>query len=119
MHTTYDPDKRKLLSAICHGFGFLGLSLISIGVPIAIMLVSDDPVVKDSAKESISFHINLWVLGGVLGFLYFILIGWLLSPILIPIGLFYNFALPAFAVYRSLTAPNETFKYPFIFRLPL
>ncbi len=119
MHTTYDSDKRKLLSAICHGCGFFGLSFISIGIPIAIMLVSDDPVVKDSAKESISFHINLWVLGGVLGFLYFILIGWLLSPILIPVGLFYNFALPAFAVYRSLTAPDEVFKYPFIFRLPL
>lgn len=119
MHTTYDPDKRKLLSAVCHGFGFLGLSFISVGVPIAIMVVSDDPVVKENAKESISFHLNLWVLGGVIGFLYFILIGWLLSPILIPIGLMYNFLLPAFAVYRSLVLPDEVFKYPFIFRLPL
>lgn len=119
MQATYDPDKRKLLSAVCHGFGFLGLSVVSIGVPIAIMLVSDDPVVKENAKESINFHLNLWVWGGVTGFLYFILIGWLLSPILIPIGLLYSVLLPAFAVYRSLTQPDEAFKYPFIFRLPL
>ncbi|NJN31875.1 MAG: DUF4870 domain-containing protein [Synechococcales cyanobacterium RM1_1_8] len=119
MQTTYDPDKRKLLSAVCHGFGFFGLSFVSIGVPIAILLVSDDPIVKESAKESISFHLNLWVLGGVLGFLYFILIGWLLSPILVPIGLLYNFVLPAMAVYRSLTNADEVFRYPFIFRLPL
>ncbi len=119
MQATYDPDKRKLLSALCHGLNFLGLSMVTIGVPIAVLLVSDDPVVKENAKESINFHLNLWVVGGVIAFLYFILIGWLLSPILIPIGLLYNLIFPGWAVFKCLTNPEVAHRYPFIFRLPL
>lgn len=119
MQTTYDSDKRKLLSAVCHAMSFFGFSMVSIGVPVAIMLVSDDPVVKENAKESINFHINLWFWGGVTAVLYFLIIGWLLSPIIWPLGLVYSLILPGWAAFKCLTNPDEAHRYPFIFRLPL
>ncbi|NEP26724.1 MAG: DUF4870 domain-containing protein, partial [Moorea sp. SIO3I6] len=41
----YDPDKRKLLSALCHGAIFISVSFISVLIPLAILLISDDQVV--------------------------------------------------------------------------
>jgi uncharacterized protein len=95
------------------------VSVLSIGVPIAIMLVSDDPVVKENAKESINFHLNLWLMGILFGALYVVLIGFLLSPILVPVALLYNCAFPTWAVYKSLVEPNVAHRYPFIICLPL
>jgi len=73
----YDSDKRKLLSALCHGAIFFSTTIVSIGLPIAILFVSDDPVVKDNAKESINFHFNVWLYGAILGALFFS--DWLVS----------------------------------------
>jgi uncharacterized Tic20 family protein len=67
----YDQDKRKLLSALCHGSIFFSSLVVSVAIPIAVLLVSDDPVVKESAKEAINFHINVWVYGVIVGVLVF------------------------------------------------
>jgi uncharacterized protein len=118
MDSSYDSDKRKLLSVVCHGFCFAGVSILSIGVPIAIMLVSDDPVVKENAKESINLHLNIWVIGGIL--LFFLglpLFGLLLWPIFAPILFVYTVLFPAWAVFKSLTEPDVAHRYSFIFRL--
>ena len=37
-----NSDQRKLLSALCHGSIFLSSLLISIGIPVAILLISED-----------------------------------------------------------------------------
>ena len=116
MESVYDPDKRKLLSALCHGLIFLNVSLVVIGIPIALMLLSDDPIVKENARESVNMHLNLWVINGVMAFLYFILIGFLLLPILAPLGVVLNILLPGWAVFKCLTEPNEVHRYPLIFR---
>lgn len=52
----YDTDKRKLLSALSHGAIFFSTTLVSVSIPIVILLVSDDLVVKENARESINFH---------------------------------------------------------------
>ncbi len=78
----YDPDKRKLLSVLSHGAIFFSTTVISVGLPIAILFVSDDPIVKDNAKESINFHFNVWLYGGILGGITF-LIGWLIIPLIL------------------------------------
>jgi len=44
----YDSDKRKLLSALCHGSIFFSTTIVSVGLPIAILFVSDDPVLTYS-----------------------------------------------------------------------
>jgi uncharacterized protein len=78
----YDTDKRKLLSALCHGAIFFSTTVVSVGLPIAILFVSDDPVVKENAKESINFHFNVWLYGAILG-VWLFLTGWLVLPLII------------------------------------
>lgn len=114
--TVYDQDKRKLLSALSHGSIFFSTLMFSIGIPIATLLISDDPVVKANAKEAINFSFNVWFWGIVIGVLSFISFG-LLGLILIPLGFIWHWGFTIWAVVSTLNNPNETFRYPFILRL--
>ena len=113
MDTTFDPDKRKLLSAISHGSIFLSTLVLSAGVPLAILFVADDPVVRDSAKESLNFHFNIWLYEIIFGFLTILLIGWPLLGLLFLV----HTIMPILAILSCLKNPNEVYRYPFIFRL--
>lgn len=112
----YDTDKRKLLSALSHGSIFLSGVLVSVGIPIAVLFVSDDPVVKENAKEAINFHINVWLYGAIVGVLAFLTLG-LLGLILGPIWLLAHWGLSILAIIQTLGNPDQPFRYPFIFRL--
>jgi uncharacterized protein len=113
----YDSDKRKFLSILCHGSIFAGSLLIFIGLPIAILLVSDDPAVKDNAKESLNFHLNIWLYEAILGILWISIIGIPFALLLaIPFFLF-HWILPVLAILKILKNPEMTYRYPFIFRL--
>jgi hypothetical protein len=109
----YDPDKRKLLSALCHGSIFISALVVSVAIPIAILLVSDDPVVKENARESLNFHFNIWLYGLIFGALSIILIGlpflWLV--------LLLSWVMPILAIIQILSNPNHSYRYPFIFRI--
>ena len=110
---SYDTDKRKLLSALCHGAIFFSALLISAGVPFAVMLVSDDPVTKDNAREALNFHFNVWLYGIIFGLLTWVLIGWPLLGILF----LAQIILPILAIVQTLNNPDQPYRYPFIFRL--
>ena len=109
----YDTDKRKLLSALAHGSIFFSLLGVSIGIPIAILFVSDDPVVKENAKEALNFHLNVWLYGLIFGILTIVLIGFVLLGILQLV----NVVLPILAILQALSNPDQAYRYPFIFRL--
>ncbi len=108
-----DITKRKLLSALCHGSIFFSATIVSIGVPIAIFLISNDEIVQRNAKEALNFQLNFFVYAIISGILVFVLIGWLLLAIL---GIFV-FIAPIFAIIKVLTNVNQVFRYPFIFRV--
>ena len=108
-----DLDKRKLFSALCHGAIFFSAALVSIGVPIALLFISDDPVVKDNARESLNFHINLYIYAAIFVVLSFVVIG---IPLLILLGIA-SFVLPILAIVQVLSNPNHPYRYPFILRL--
>jgi uncharacterized Tic20 family protein len=118
----YDQDKRKILSALSHGAIFFSTSVISVGLPIAVLIVSDDPVVKENAKESINFHFNVWFYAIVLGFFFgtlaFITLGLLLPLLWLVLGLGYllHWGLTIAAILGVLANPETSFRYPFIFR---
>jgi uncharacterized Tic20 family protein len=119
----YNSDNRKLLSALSHGSIFFSVTLLAIGVPIAILFLSDDPVVKDNSKEAINFHLNVWflgaIIGGIIGFLSFItfgLLGFILGPI-IGIGFLLHWGLTIWAILQCLSNPDKSVRYPFIFRI--
>jgi uncharacterized protein len=109
----YDTDKRKLLSALSHGSIFFSAALISVGLPIAVLFVSDDPVVKENAQEAINFHFNVWLWGLIIGVLNFVLIGFFLWPFYFVI----HWALTAWALWSCFNNPDQAFRYPLIFRV--
>ncbi|MGL5081966.1 MAG: DUF4870 domain-containing protein [Microcoleaceae cyanobacterium] len=108
-----DYSKRKLLSTLCHGAIFLSATLVSVGIPIAVMFLTDDSVVKANAKESLNFHISLYILGLVFGFLAFFLVG---IPLLIVLWAA-SLVFPIMAIVSVLTDSDKPYRYPFIFRI--
>ena len=108
----YDTDKRKLLSLVCHGAIFFSTLLFSIGAPIAVLLVSDDPVVKENATEAINFHLNVWLYALILVPLSFLTFG--LAGL---IGFILHWGLTIMAILQILQNPNQPYRYPFIFRI--
>jgi hypothetical protein len=113
MYSTYDSDKRKLLSSLCHGSIFLSSLVASVGIPIAILIISDDPVVKENAKEAINFHFNVWLYGVIFAFLCLLLIGYPLLGLLFIV----HWTMPVFAILGCLNNPDQSYRYPFIFRV--
>lgn len=112
----YDTDKRKLLSALSHGSIFLSAAILSVGVPIGILFITEDPVVKENAKEAINFHLNVWVYGAILLAISFLTFG-LLGFILLPLGFLLHWGLSLMAIIHTLSNPEQPYRYPFIFRL--
>lgn len=123
MQTTHNADKRRLLSCLSHGAIFFSTTLFSIGVPLVINLLSDDPVIKANAKESMNFHLNVWfwatVVGvpiGILSFLTFGLGGILFFPV-VAFGFLLHWGLTIWALLKCVANVDEPVRYPFIFRL--
>jgi uncharacterized protein len=112
MERLYDSDKRKLLSSLSHASIFLSSLVISIGIPIAILFVSEDPVIKANAKEAINFHFNVWLYSLLLIPISFLTFG-------LANGLWFlvHCGLSAWAIAQCLSTPEQPFRYPFIFRL--
>ncbi|MGJ5675289.1 MAG: DUF4870 domain-containing protein [Nostochopsis sp.] len=111
----YDTDKRKLLSALSHAVIFLSTTLVSIGIPIFILFATEDPVVKENAKEAINFHFNVWFYGAIIGVLI-----WVSFGLLIPLaGLWFvvHWGLTIWALSHVLSNTEKPFRYPFILRL--
>lgn len=109
-------DKQKLLSAVAHGSVFISALIFSIGIPIAILLISEDTLIKENAREAINFHFNVWLIGVIILILSFITFG-LLGFILSPIWLIIHWGLSIWAIIHCLQTPDKAFRYPFIFRL--
>lgn len=111
MQSTTDTDKRKLLSALSHGSIFFSGLIVSVLVPAAILIVSDDPVVKANAKEALNFHFNVWLYGLILIPLSFITFG-------LAGGLWWlvHWGLTLWAIFQCLSLPDQPIRYPFIFR---
>ena len=121
--TVYDQDKRRLLSALSHGSIFFSTLMFSIGIPIATLFISDDPVVKANAKEAINFSFNVWLWGAILALIVGVwsvltlgLLTFLLFP-LIALGFIWHWGFSVWAIMSTLNNPNEPFRYPFILRL--
>jgi hypothetical protein len=106
-------EQRKVLSALCHGAIFFSSTIVSIGIPIAILITNDDPVVKENAKESLNFHINLYIYALIFILLIFVLIG---IPLLVLLGIA-SFIMPIIALIQVLDNPDRPYRYPFVFRL--
>ncbi|WP_199249455.1 DUF4870 domain-containing protein [[Phormidium] sp. ETS-05] len=108
-----EVNQRKLLSALCHGAIFFSATVISVGLPIAILFTSQDSIVKENAKESLNFHINLYIYAFIFALLIFLLIGF---PLLVLLGVA-SWVMPIIAIVQIINNPDRPYRYPFIFRL--
>ena len=108
-----NADRRKLLSALCHGAIFLSSTLVAVAIPIAILFTTEDSVVKANARESLNFHINLYIYGLIAAMLTVVIIGF---PLLMVLGLI-SFIMPIIAIVQILSSPDQPYRYPFLFRL--
>jgi uncharacterized protein len=120
MQTGYNTDKRRLLSGLCHGSIFLSPLFLTIGIPLGISFLSDDPVVKDTAKEAINYHLNVWVYTAIAGFLAFFWWTIILLPLIWIMGallVIMTWVMPTIAILKSLSDASQVFRYPFIFRV--
>jgi uncharacterized protein len=113
--------KRRLFSLLCHGSIFLGSLLITSAIPLAILLLFDDPVIKATAKETLNYHFNIWLYGAITaGLVTFFTALIITIPLAWLIGLaFFLFHMvpPIFGILATLNNPNEPYRYPFIWRL--
>jgi uncharacterized Tic20 family protein len=119
MQSTYDPDKRRLLSSLSHGSIFLSALVLSAGLPLGILFISDDPVTKDNAKEALNFHLNMWfwgILGGIGAFFWWTIV---LLPLALMglLALLASWVLPIMAILHSFNQPETPYRYPFILRV--
>ncbi|MGB7086804.1 MAG: DUF4870 domain-containing protein [Phormidesmis sp.] len=112
METSFDSDKRKILSIVSHGSIFVSQLVLSAGIPLAIMVFSEDPVAKENAKEALYFHFNMWLYSILLIIPAALIIG---LPLVALLGLV-QIIMPIFAILSSVSAPDTAFRYPFIFR---
>jgi uncharacterized Tic20 family protein len=108
-----DLTKKRLLSVACHASIFLSATLISVGIPLGIYFVSDDETVKENAKEALNFHLNMWLYYLIAGILTWVLIGYLILPILAVV----NLVMPILAILQVWKDSYTVFRYPFIFRV--
>lgn len=116
-----DLSQRKLLSATCHGAIFFSLAVVLISIPIAILLTSEDPIVKENAKESINFQINLY-LYAVVVLSIVMAIGEPLLIVLAIVSILFTLTtasllLPLIAIERVITKPQTPYRYRSILRL--
>ncbi len=112
-----EMTKRKVLRAACHASALASWSVIVVGVPVAVLLLSDDPLVRDSAKEAINFSISIILITCIAVGLIFTIIGLPLSILLFIYVALATIILPIVAIVSVCADPDKTYRYPFTIRL--
>jgi len=108
---SFHINQRQLYSVICHGSSLLSSLIISIAIPIIILLVIDDYVVKQNAKQVINFQFHLLILFISSGILFLITFSEWLAALLILVCLFCNLFVPIIAIVRVSNNPNQVYDY--------
>jgi uncharacterized protein len=116
-----NSGKRRLFSLLCHGSIFFGSLLVTSAIPLAVLLLFDDRVIKETAKETLNYHFNIWLYGAIsagLGVFFTALIVTIPLAWLIGLGFFlFTLVPPIFGILATLNNPDEPYRYPFIWRL--
>ncbi len=104
-------SEQKILAVACH-IGYLAGGITFILLPLAILIwKKDDYFVYAHAKQALVAQALVSILGAVVSILTAILIGILLWPVLILVGIVF-FIVSFFAAWAAFN--GEYYKYPFI-----
>ena len=116
--TNHSPDiqKRKLLSTLCHVSTFSSWLIVPLVIPIIVICISEDEITIENAKEAINFHISFAIYYASLILSFFLIIGFVLIPVLVLV-IIADYVLPIIAIVNCVTRLDKPYRYPFIFRL--
>lgn len=104
-------SEQKILAIVAH-LGYLLGGIGTLFVPLIIFFwKKDDPFVQQHAKQALVAQAILVILGLITSFLMFILVGFLLLPILAIVGIVF-FVTSLIAAYKAFQ--GEPYEYPFI-----
>lgn len=106
-----DTDKRKLLSGLSHAALILNIAVVPVLVPIIILLVTNDAIVRGNAKEAINFAINIIICGLIS--LILILVDGIGIFLLYVLGLV-SFFMPLIATIYAVKNIHKPYRYPLI-----
>lgn len=95
--------EQKLFVLVSHLCIFLGLGIL---VPILLLALVQDDFVKHNAREALVFQIALCLAGLIAGLLCFVLVGFVLLPVVAILGI----VLPIVATIKSFN--GEVYSYP-------
>jgi uncharacterized protein len=116
-----NSGKRKLFSLLCHGSIFLGSLVIPAAIPLIILLLFEDSVIKETAKETLNYHFNIWLYGAITaGLVTFFTALIITIPVAWVIGtafFAFHWIPPIFGLLATVSNPNEPYRYPFIWRI--
>lgn len=104
---------RSLLSALAHGSIFFSGFIVPIAVPAAILVVSEDSVVRDNCREALNFHLTVWLALVVSALMCVFVIG---IPMLFAVAIV-SWLMPIVAIIKVLAEPTVAFSYPYVLRL--
>jgi uncharacterized Tic20 family protein len=114
MQTT---TKRKLLRVICHAAALTSCSIVVIGAPVAVLVISEDPLVKDSAREAINYSLSVLLAVCALAALFVTIVGIPLAILGFLAVMIASTILPIIAIVTVCTDPDKPFRYPCILRI--
>jgi len=110
------PKEERTWAMLCHlgTFGFYVFPILgNFIIPLVIWLMKRDdmPYVREQGRESINFQITTLIYGAIAGILCFVLIGFLLLPLVLLFQI-------VFALIASIkTYDGKPWRYPAILRL--
>ncbi|MBE9191196.1 DUF4870 domain-containing protein [Gloeocapsopsis crepidinum LEGE 06123] len=106
-----DTDKRKLLSGLSHGSLSLNIVVFPVLVPIIILLVTDDEIVRGNAKEAINFAINI-IICAVISSILILVEG--IGIFLLYLLAIISFIMPLIATIYAVKNIHKPYHYPLI-----
>ena len=106
-------DRRKTLSILAHASILFSSTVLSVGIPLAIVLLADDDIAIANAKEAFNFCITVYLIAICCVPLIFVLIGFPLM-ILLTIA---TIVMPISAMVKIVKNPDRIYRYPLILRL--
>ena len=113
-----DQDEKKAVTwaTLCHAAAlclYLGIPFAHIIAPLIIWLIKKDefPLVEEQGKESLNFQISMTIYGIIAGLLCYVVIGYVLLPILIVAHI-------TFIIIATVkTNKGKGYRYPFTIRI--
>ena len=105
-------SEAKSLSIIAHLAALFSSVVISVLGPIIIMAATDNDVARGNARESLNFQINIIIWALLAAALCFVLIGFVLLPIVV----LWSFIMPIVAMVRCANDENLVYRYPLCIR---